>query len=226
MINHRIFRPLALLATLFAGFAAFAQDANQQVGDAQGFVERLVSNLVSSGGQKVDVFELSIGLTGNVRAGRATVSDIDGAWLEITDFDLDWSPFSLLRRTVQINSLDVGAIDLKRWPGRPPTQSTSEPVAPRPVNIDRFRISEITLSASVAAEAARLSADGAISITTDPVRIAVDTRVDRIDAVPGLYEARVGFQPGTRQLAGVAHARAGDQAHNRHPAKSVHRGAP
>ena len=200
MINRRIFRSLALLATLFAGFATFAQDANQQVGDAQGFVERLVSNLVSSGGQKVDVFELSIGLTGNVRAGRATVSDVDGAWLEITDFNLDWSPFSLLRRTVQINSLDVGTIDLKRWPGRPPTQSTSEPVAPRPVNIDRFRISEITLSASVAAEAARLSADGTISITTDPVRIAVDTRIDRIDAVPGLFEARVGYQPETRQL--------------------------
>jgi autotransporter translocation and assembly factor TamB len=74
MTSTRIFR-LLLFALLLIGGAGAIRAQNT---DPQGYVEGLVSDLISSPGQKVDVFGISIGLTGNVTAERATVSDVDG----------------------------------------------------------------------------------------------------------------------------------------------------
>ncbi|HSM40495.1 MAG TPA: hypothetical protein VK862_07065, partial [Afifellaceae bacterium] len=124
----RISRLILMALLLLAGAGAI----RAQNTDPQGYVEGLVSDLVSSPGQKVDVFGISIGLTGNVTAERATVSDVEGVWMEVKDLSLDWQPLSLLRDTLIINTLDVGSVEFLRAAKQPPTESQTEIPAPRP----------------------------------------------------------------------------------------------
>jgi translocation and assembly module TamB len=190
---------LLLLGLLFSAAAAGVIRAQNQ--DAQGYVEDLISDLISSDGQKVDVFGLSISLTGNVVAERVTVSDVDGVWLEIGDLSLDWQPFSLLGKVLTINNLDVGRVDFLRAARQPPTESTGELPAPRPVTVDRFDFRRITLMEELVGERVELAAGGTLNITADPARIAIDTAMERTDGGAGSFNAKIDYQPESERLA-------------------------
>ena len=133
-------------------------------------------------------------------AERATVSDVDGVWLEITGLSLDWQPLSLFRDTLQVNRLDIQQIDATRWPRQPPTESTSELPEPQPVEIGDVAIARIILAEDFAGTAAELTAQASASITGDPVRVAVNAEIERIDGIAGTFSAKIGYQPGTENL--------------------------
>ena len=189
-----------LVVILGASGLSFAQNPTGQ-SDPQGYVENLIGDLISSDGQKVNVFGLSVGITGNVVAERVTVSDVDGVWLEIDGFSLDWQPFSLFQDILRVNSLDIELLTVNRWPSKPETPSTTDPPAPRPVEIGRLGVSKIVLTDGLVGEQAEFSAQAQASITNDPVRVSVDAKIERTDSIAGEFAAKIHFEPETEQLS-------------------------
>ncbi len=195
-----------IVIAFLAGLALYGMSygtsaANAQNRDPQGYVEDLISDLVSSDGQKVVITGLSIGLTGNVSAELATVADKDGEWLEIRNFNLDWQPLSLLDDVLIINTLTIAEINVKRRPGAPETESAEPPPAPRPVTIGQFTVASINLAEQVAGQAAVLTASGTASITADPAQVSVEFAASRLDDIPGELSTNIRYEPVNRQLA-------------------------
>jgi len=127
-------------------------------------------------GWAVDVAEASTGWTvaldapkldglGHLRVQRVTVGDDAGAFLTIDAIDFRWRPWSLLRRQLWIERLDVQRIDIARLP---PTAETADDPAEPPVikapelplalRIEDVRLGEISIGADVAGAPLALAA--------------------------------------------------------------------
>ncbi len=135
--------------------------------------------------------ELTIGtLEGSLpqalRARDIALGDGAGKWLTIAGLDVDWHPWSLLHRTLDIETLKLTGVDLARLPQSPSapdaaadsTDGTSFDL-PLAVRVGRLSADEIALGAPVLGQAARFTLageagrrdDGSLSARLDLVRL-------------------------------------------------------
>ncbi len=155
--------------------------------------------------------ELSIGsLTGNLphrlRAENITLRDREGTWLSIAALELDWHPWALLNRTLDVERLELTGVAMPRLPaasGREEAESDSAPGDlfdfPLKVRVRRVAADVIDLGEPVLGQAARLTLEGEARRREDgSLTTALNLR--RIDDFDGRLAARLIYQPGDDSL--------------------------
>ncbi len=187
---------LMLLACVLASLAA-TQPARAQ------FLAGQLENLLSTEDRQVKIEGLSGALSGNVRIETVTVADRDGVWLTARDLALDWSPLALIRKNVQIQNLSAASITLARLPrASTQTEDTSSGGFSLPditADVKRIAINEFILDQAVAGVAARLSAEGALTLAADPTQLDAQLAIRRLDQ-GGEINLKLGFQPNANRL--------------------------
>ena len=95
------------------------------------------------------------GLTGDpldrLGADRITLTDSEGVWLSVEDVDLAWSPARLMSRTIKLDLVSAGKVDVLR---RPMTEQDESPDSGSSgkwaVSLDELKITELLLQEGVA----------------------------------------------------------------------------
>ncbi|MER0238531.1 translocation/assembly module TamB domain-containing protein [Fulvimarina sp. MAC8] len=171
---------------------------------AQDFLAGQIEGLINSDTMNVEIEGLSGALSGNIRIESVTVSDPEGVFLTASDLAMDWSPFSLVRSNVNIENLTAGQIVLERLPvGQPAAAEDEESggfsLPSITADIGNFAIEEFVLGEAIAGTRARLSANASLSLSDDPVNLAVEANIQRLDQ-PGQIVLNLGFAPDENQL--------------------------
>ena len=91
--------------------------------------------------------------------GRLQLSDDRGVWLVAESISLRWSPWALLARHVQVESLSVGRLDIERRPVTKPDTKSSSPSIPRS-DLEHLSIGTLQLGAELAGMPASLVVHG------------------------------------------------------------------
>ncbi|MEM0986962.1 MAG: translocation/assembly module TamB domain-containing protein [Pseudomonadota bacterium] len=84
------------------------------------FVEARIEG-VSPAGQIIAIDGLNGDVFGRFSIDSLTVTDADGVWLEVEAVDAKWSPLSLIRRRLVVDTIDIGTLDILRQPERETT---------------------------------------------------------------------------------------------------------
>jgi translocation and assembly module TamB len=169
-----------------------------------------VSGSASSPGMKVDVGSIDDVLTSNPVVRNVAVADAEGTWLKIDQVSLRWSRFALLRLVLDIDSLDIGRIDVLRRPvpaaapaqeKRPETtRSAFRPNLPVKVRLGRLSVAQIALAQPLLDRAATLALRGTADLGGASDAARLELSVQRADA-PGEIAANVAFDPSDGRLS-------------------------
>ncbi len=150
--------------------------------------------------------ELSIGrLEGNVseslRASDIVVRDADGLWLSIAALEVSWQPWSLLNRTLEIDSLKFSEVALTRLPsgeaeakeenGGDPLAALSSPIK---VRIGSLNADRISLGQPVLGQAAELALDGSAKSEADGA-LATSLQLHRLDGPEARLDVELIYNP-------------------------------
>ncbi|WP_210248872.1 translocation/assembly module TamB domain-containing protein [Aureimonas leprariae] len=190
-------RPILILLAVLVGFGGAPARAQE-------FVARQIENLVSTDSLKVKIDGLSGALTGNLRIGSVTVSDPQGPFLTARDLAMDWSPLSVVRSDIQIQSLTAGQIVLDRLPSLPPSQGADASsggggLPNLTANVQKLAISEFVVGEAIAGRQARLSLDARLVLEADPTRLETALNLNRLDQ-PGRITANIAYAPNENRL--------------------------
>lgn len=141
-----------------------------------------------------------------LRARDIVLRDGAGQWLAIAGLDIDWHPWSLLKRTLDIENLKLTGVELARLPQSPPasdagadgTGSTSFDL-PLAVRVGRLSADEIALGAPVLGQAARFTLAGEAGRRDDG---SLSTRLDliRLDGPEARLLAALRYTPADGRL--------------------------
>ncbi|MEH6629389.1 MAG: translocation/assembly module TamB domain-containing protein [Halopseudomonas aestusnigri] len=188
---------IALLAGLYlylqtdSGREAAARQIEQAVHDPEGLsleVGSIHGNLFSS-------FSLS----------SLLLRDPSGAWLEIKNITLDWSPLALVGGNLKINKVLVSSLDLKREPVIPDSvqeEQSSGPLLPLPINISltEVQLAEVHIAESVLGREALLKLSLNLKSEVEGV-ILSSLDIIQLDAHEGSMTARVEYDPKAETLS-------------------------
>jgi translocation and assembly module TamB len=151
--------------------------------------------------------ELSIGslsgeLPQSLRARDIVLRDAEGAWLTVAALKIDWRPWQLLSRTLDVERLELTGVDLARLPAAPPETADedggSDPSQlldfPLKVRLGRLAADEITLGEPVLGQAARFTLAGEAGRRDDG---SLSARLDllRLDGPEGRLLAKLRYEP-------------------------------
>jgi len=186
---------LAALAFVLAGLAFFL---NTSAGGA--VIAGYVARTVSSPGSIVTIGKVEGALSGSPAVRDVALADAKGVWLKIDRIDARMGMLGLLRGVVDIETLDIGAIDVLRKPLATPSPADNrnifdrirEAIAWRPplaLRIGALKVGKIALAEPALGAAATLGLAGSADLgaTGSAARVSLD--VQRNDA-PGRIAAR------------------------------------
>ncbi|WP_029012007.1 translocation/assembly module TamB domain-containing protein [Niveispirillum irakense] len=146
----------------------------------------------------------------DLRLARLTMADANGVWLAVEGARLDWSPWALLSRRVDIDLLSADKINVVRAP-LPGPEEPEDPTAPAfrlPVAIDLTRVQagRIDLGAELlGGDPAVLNLQGHALIPAGLPSGQAHLEIARIDDRPGTLKLDATYQPGQRlTLAAIA----------------------
>lgn len=189
--------PVLLLAILGGGVFW----ANSEGGRAT--IARLASGSVPG----LHVEGLTGPLPGRIGVARLTLSDAEGAWLELEDARIVLDLMALVRREARIEVVTARRIALLRLPpgdgSPPPPRDPDAPLIPAlpdlPValRLDRLALERIELGAPIIGTAAVLSVEGEAALTAGRLSARVEAR--RIDA-PAELRLSLDLAPGSDRL--------------------------
>ena len=126
-----------------------------------------------------------------IELGQLQLSDARGVWLTAERISLRWSPFALLTRQVQVESLRLARLDIER---RPVSQSAQQGNMSLPrIDVHQLSIDTLQLGAELAGTPASLSVQGSMHLISleDAAAAVVARRTDG----KGDYELRLSFDP-------------------------------
>ena len=190
---------LAFLAALgTATLTRTPQDEKTVLGD-------LLARVLSTPTSRVSIGAVDGALSSDVTIRDVAISDRDGVWLKLDRARLVWRRVALLSGRLEINSLELGRLEVLRRPLPSPDSATLEPDGsllpelPVKVEIKGFRLGELVLGESFAGQPARLTADGKAKLGPPVEGLDLDVNVRRLDAA-GLFAAHLRFVPKGEQL--------------------------
>ncbi|SIQ66364.1 autotransporter secretion inner membrane protein TamB [Rhizobium sp. RU35A] len=192
---------VAALFVLLAGlvlFLGFAPAGNRLVGE-------LVSSLISSPGQSIELSAPQGLLTGRLRIDSVRLSDSEGMFASADGIEVDWSPLALFSGTFHANRIAIDRLALERPPVPPPARaqqttqtknnSFSLPIA---IDIDSLALPDITIEPAVTGRQFELAATGALDATDQ--RVALALTAHRKDAPNAIAKADILFAPAQNEL--------------------------
>ncbi|MEJ8574885.1 translocation/assembly module TamB domain-containing protein [Microbaculum marinum] len=133
-----------------------------------------------------------------------SLSDADGAWLDVDRARLAWRPFALAAGVLSIETVDVGDVSILRLP--PAREAAPEPggggipVLPFEIVVDRLNVDRIALGEPVLGEPAAVTVTGDARLGDPADGLALRLDVERVDGTAGTIAARLGYRPQDQYL--------------------------
>ncbi|WP_082483507.1 translocation/assembly module TamB domain-containing protein [Methylobacterium sp. Leaf87] len=160
----------------------------------------LLSKALSTPGSQVAIGAVDGALSSDATIRDVVISDANGAWLKLDKARLVWRRLALFSGRLEIDSLEVGRLEVLRRPLPAPISAKPEPDGsllpdlPVKVEVKAFKLAELVLGEALAGQPARLAADGRAKLGAPSEGLDLDLKVRRLDAA-GDFTARLLFVP-------------------------------
>ncbi|WP_409566800.1 translocation/assembly module TamB domain-containing protein [Methylobacterium sp. E-046] len=148
----------------------------------------LLSRALSTPSSRVAIGAVDGALSSDATIRDVAVSDRDGVWLKLDRARIVWRRLALLSGRLEVDSLEVGRIEVLRRPIPGPTPPEAKPDGkllpdlPVKVEVKGFKLAELVLSEPVAGQTARLSAEGRARLGAASEGLDLQARAQRLDA--------------------------------------------
>lgn len=148
----------------------------------------LLSRALSTPSSRVAIGAVDGALSSDATIRDVAVSDRDGVWLKLDRARIVWRRLALLSGRLEVDSLEIGRIDVLRRPIPGPTPPEAKPDGkllpdlPVKVEIKGFKLAELVLGEPVAGQPARLSAEGKARLGAASEGLDLQARAQRLDA--------------------------------------------
>ena len=148
----------------------------------------LLSRALSTPSSRVAIGAVDGALSSDATIRDVAVSDRDGVWLKLDRARIVWRRLALLSGRLEVDSLEIGRIDVLRRPIPGPTPPEAKPDGkllpdlPVKVEIKGFKLAELVLGEPVAGQPARLSAEGRARLGAASEGLDLQARAQRLDA--------------------------------------------
>ena len=119
---------------------------------------------------------------------RLELRDPQGLWLAIDNVQLQWSPMQLLRRRVQVQSLQASLVDMARAPAYERSRTPSRPFSWPRTELDRLAVDRLQLGAPLTGDPVALQITGSGSWFSLK-HLSLQLLAHRLDEVPSVYRA-------------------------------------
>ncbi|GJD75711.1 translocation/assembly module TamB domain-containing protein [Methylobacterium goesingense] len=160
----------------------------------------LLSKALSTPGSRVAIGAVDGALSSDATIRDVAISDAGGVWLKLDRARLVWRRLALLSGRLEVETLEVGRLEVIRRPLPAPVSATPEPDGsllpdlPVKVEVKAFKLAELVLGEALAGQPARLSAAGRARLGAPAEGLDLDLSVQRLDA-QGRFGARLLFVP-------------------------------
>jgi translocation and assembly module TamB len=135
----------------------------------------------------LEIDDVSGSWLGNLRAGRVTLADGEGVWIEASDVALTWRPQDILGGTITLRSADAASIVVHRQPAlsapRPPGSAQFD------IDIAALSVERISVAEAVAGVPADFSLDLSLRLVDKSLQ-SLDLRLQRTDSAADHVFAR------------------------------------
>jgi translocation and assembly module TamB len=200
MPRRRLIRFVAPALCLGLGLAAVSVPAQEDQGVIAGFVSRVLSTPTS----RVVIGDVEGALSSNVTIRNIRVGDANGDYLTIDRVRLVWNRAALIARRLDIETLEVGKVELSRKPApqagaEKPADGPILPELPLKVRVAALTLAELALGEPVIGVPARLSASGKASLGPPSEGLDATIELKRLDAA-GATGLRLLFTPQGERL--------------------------
>ncbi|WOK17010.1 MULTISPECIES: translocation/assembly module TamB domain-containing protein [Rhodopseudomonas] len=203
-----LIRPRSLVygfvATVLLAAIAFGSTmVSYGASDEKGILAATISRVLTTPTSSVSIGEVEGALSSNATVRDIAIADRDGVWLKLDQVHLVWRRTALLLGRIEIDSLEVGTLQILRRPV--PSEdvvASDEPILPTlPVKlvVKNFNLQTLDLGEPVAGVAAKLSATGNVTLGNPSEGLAVNFDAKRIDA-DGTFTLRLSLVPETSKL--------------------------
>lgn len=165
----------------------------------------LLSKALSTPSSQVTIGAVDGALSSDATIRDVIISDSDGPWLKLDRARLVWRRLALLSGRLEVDTLEIGRLEVLRKPVPGPTPAEAEPDGsllpdlPVKVEIKSFALAELVLGESVAGQPARLAGEGKATLGNPSEGLDVSADFRRLDAA-GRFIARLLFVPKGERL--------------------------
>ncbi|MEH3119640.1 MAG: translocation/assembly module TamB domain-containing protein [Methylorubrum populi] len=165
----------------------------------------ILSKALSTPSSQVSIGAVDGALSSDAAIRDVVISDSDGPWLKLDRARLVWRRLALLSGRLEIDTLELGRLEVLRRPVPGPTPAEAEPDGsllpdlPVKVEIKGFQLAELVLGESVAGQPARLTADGKVRLGNPSEGLDLSADFRRLDAA-GRFVAQLLFVPKGERL--------------------------
>ncbi|MGA3157913.1 MAG: hypothetical protein ABSE43_10125, partial [Steroidobacteraceae bacterium] len=191
----------AFLAALL--FIAGNTDSGRRI------IENLTRRLTSG---HVSISGLGGSFPRQLTLDQLQLSDAHGVWLIAESVTLNWSPWALLARRVEIATLHVSNVDMQRLPDSSSSARRGEPVSIPRIDVANLAIDVLKLGSQLAGRSASLVLSGNAHLRSVKDML-IDVTAKRIDG-DGAYELHLRFDPTHMDVAMELHEPAGGPLEN------------
>ena len=197
----------AARATAGAEAGADAGHQSEPASGERGFLAGLISSLLSSDDATVSIGAVEGALSADATVRDIVIADRQGPWFHLDRARLIWNRSALFSRRLEIETLEIGKIELTRQPvatkrvAHAATASVGSllPELPLKILVKKFSLAELTLGEAVLGTAARLTALGEVALGKPSDGLRLSFQAQRLDA-PGHAVMRLSFVPETQAL--------------------------
>ncbi len=165
----------------------------------------LISRALSTPASRVTVGAVDGALSSDATIRAIVIADKDGPWLKLDRARLVWRRLALLQKRLEIDSLEIGKLEILRKPAASPEAAPQSdqpllPELPVKVIVKKFALAELALGAPLAGVAATLKAEGQASLGDPAEGLDLTLAARRLDR-PGAFDAKLLLQPKSQHLA-------------------------
>ncbi|GLK81065.1 translocation/assembly module TamB domain-containing protein [Methylopila turkensis] len=169
----------------------------------------LVNTYASSDDSKIRIGRLEGSFPSDLTIRDLEIADREGRWLSVDRARVAWSPLALIGRSLTIDAVELGRVDVARAPIIPPSTEPEPPADPDaplipelPIQIElkRFALDDLNLAEAVMGVPARLAAEASASLRDPAQGLAARFDVRRTDGVAGQIKGEAGYTPSTKRI--------------------------
>lgn len=192
----RVFAGALLLVIIFGGLFTLTRPGLD-------IAARQVSSIASNDDQSIEISGLSGIWTGRFRTERISIADRNGIWASISDVEVDWSPLALFSGKFEADRIRAGTVEIIRQPL--PTKDQNEEIGggglPLELEIRSLVSDRILIGEAVAGIAATLELGGSLFVASEPVQMAGEINISRIDGANGTASLEFNYRPTAQDAA-------------------------
>lgn len=186
-----------------------------QEGDQRGLLAAAITRFLSTPNMQISIGAIDGALSSDATIRDLVISDAGGPWLRLDRARLVWTRAALLFGRLDVQSFDVGRLDILRrplpGPADQPTESPSGPLIQIPqlplrIVVGAFALQNLDLGGDVLGVPAQLTAKGSASLGRPQDGFDLVFALKRLDA-PGAIDidAHYNRDSGAIKLAVAAH---------------------